>query len=159
MAGQLLQESLDLLDSSALTGQDTRMEKANALMALGSIAERSDYREAGRLYEKALGLYQEVEDNRGTVKALLSMGSAALNLGHCAESKLSTEESLTVYRALGDQRGIETAIRTLGWIALCQGELETAERLQRESLAIALELNHQPDIAGTLRTLGAVLVS
>jgi tetratricopeptide (TPR) repeat protein len=157
-AGQLLRQSLALLDSSELADHDTRAERAYALRVMGIKAEESGAREEERrLYEQSLALYRALGDRWGTARVLTGLGIHAFYEGNYSEAQQFAEESLALYRALGDQSGIAGALTWLGMIASAQGQLEEAERLMREGIAIRQEIGVRGALGTGLVGLGWIL--
>jgi predicted ATPase/DNA-binding SARP family transcriptional activator len=159
VASQLLQQSLNLLDSAVLANQDTRPERADLLLALGSLAERSDYGQAEKLYRESMNLHRALGDQRGIITNVIRQAIISYESGRYPESRRLADEALALYRALGDQNGIASAFAMLGWIAVGQGRLEEAIRFMQESVALRRALGHRGLIAGSLRNLGAALIS
>jgi predicted ATPase/DNA-binding SARP family transcriptional activator len=158
IAGQLLQQSLALLERSELADQDIRQEKAFVLERMGALAHDSDLEKARRLYEQCLELFQELGDQWGTANTLRRLGSVARGSGVYDKAKQLVEDSLAIRRVLGDQEGIIDSLGGLEGIARKQGQLEEAERLVREIIAIHQITGGQKAIADDLRDLGVVLV-
>jgi predicted ATPase/DNA-binding SARP family transcriptional activator len=157
IASHLLQHSLDLVEGLGLSGQDTRAERAAALLRLGEIAYDSDRREAWGLFEQSLALYQGLGDRWRTAHVLRALGSAALNLGDYGRAKQSYEESLAIRRALGDQWGIANSLQGLSRVALSLGEIEQGERIAREGIALSEEIGDQAGIVKGLGNLSLLL--
>ena len=157
LAGNLLQQSSDLVERLELSGQDTRAERATVLLRLGEIAYASDHRKAQRLFEESLALYRVSGDRWRTAYVLRALGSAALNLGDYGRAKQSYEESLAIRRALGDQWGIANSLQGLSRVALSLGEIEQGERLAREGIALSEEIGDQAGIVKGLGNLSLLL--
>jgi tetratricopeptide (TPR) repeat protein len=152
---QLLQQSLALLQRPELAEQDTRPEKAFALMGRGGVELGSDRREARRLFEQSLALYRALDNRWGTAYALDALSLVARHLGALDEAKQLCEESLAIRRVLGDRRGIADSLQGLSRIALKQGQIEEAEQLAQESIVMCHEIGDRFGIAFGLQGLGA----
>ncbi len=145
-AGQRLQESLALLDDSALAEQDTRAERAFALHRFAIVVAQTDHERAERLGEQSIALYQALEDRWGMAKALNTLGEVLWDRAAYDEAKQLHEKSLAIHRALGDQRGVASSLGRLGTLALLQGQQE-GEGLVRESIAIYQEIGDHVSMA------------
>ena len=157
LASRLLQQSLDLVKGLELSGQDTRAERATVLLRLGEIAYDYDRREAQRLFEQSLALYQALGDRWRTAYALRALGSVALNLGDYGRAKRSYEKSLAIRRELGDQWGIANSLQGQSRVSLSLGEIEQGERLAREGIALSEEIGDQAGIVKGLGNLSLLL--
>jgi predicted ATPase/class 3 adenylate cyclase len=155
---QLLGRSLALLEAPALADQDTRAEKAFALLAMGWVKHLYDYEDAQRLFEQSLALYGALGDRWWTAYVLRTLASSAHRLGNYGQAQQLHEESLAIRRSLGDQRGIADSLSELGVTFRAQGQLEKAERLYREGLAICRQMDDRAGIADGLGYLGEVRV-
>jgi len=153
-AGQLMRQSLALLASPELAGQDTRPERAFILLQMGRMAIYSDREKSRQMYRQSLALYRALDDRWGTANALSGLASVAWNLGDYAQAQTLYEESLANHRAMRDPRGTANSLSSLGFTALHQGRLEEAERLIGESIAIRQETNDMFGLANGLRNLG-----
>ena len=129
----LLEKSLILLDRAQSAGQDTRQERAYALLWLGSAARlRGADEEARRLWEESLALFQAVGDRLGMARVLAGLGSWALVEGTYGEARGWLEESLAIGRSMGHSERVRGSLYWLSLLAACQGRLDEAERLARE---------------------------
>jgi predicted ATPase len=159
-AGQLLQQSLSLLDGPELSGQDIRAEKAFVLRVMGGRGWTavSSFEEERRLYEESLSLYRAIGDDWGTAIALFLLSEITCwGLNNYDEAKQLSAESLAIRQTLGDQRGIAESLSHLGQVVAEQGQLEEGERLTRESLTLFRELGDRPAIALRFFLLNIVL--
>jgi predicted ATPase/DNA-binding SARP family transcriptional activator len=157
-ASQLLRQSLVFLEELELAGQDSRPERAVALLEMGWIAYGSNREEARRLFEQSLALYHELGDQWGTANALDGLAGVARSLGPYDEAKQLDKESLAIRQALGDQRGVADSLMMLAMTALAQGQLEEAERLVREGFVICQRMGDRVGIADGLIYLGGTLL-
>jgi DNA mismatch repair protein MutL len=157
MAEALLRRSLELLHHPALDGQDTRPERAFALLQLGEITRETDRTEARRLYEKSLDLYRALDHNWGAANVLTSLGWLVQHLGAYDGAGELYEESLSIRQALSDRWGMANSLNSLGGVALYQGRHQEAERLIRESVAIRQKLDDRVGLARSLSRLGEAL--
>jgi tetratricopeptide (TPR) repeat protein len=156
LAGQLLQQSLTLLNDPNLVNSATQAEKAAILLEMGNVAVETDNVEADRLYRQSLVLYQALADQWAIAEVLSHLGEASRGLGDYGEARQRQEEALRIRRALGDQRGIAVSLRKLSDIAMNRGEFEMAEQWIRESFTIREEIGDQVGIADSLFELGMI---
>jgi tetratricopeptide (TPR) repeat protein len=156
-AGQLLQHSLDILDSPQLAGQDTRSERALVLSRLGWmhwITTDSDYEEAQQCLEHSLRLYRSVDDHWATANVLHLLGRMVFHhSGNRNEAQTYFEESLRLRQSQEDHVGMAESLVDLSWVLARTGELEEAERLIREGIAIYQQIGDQTSIAKGLMSL------
>jgi predicted ATPase/class 3 adenylate cyclase/tetratricopeptide (TPR) repeat protein len=156
--GQLLQQSLDLLEAPALAAQDTRGEKAFVLFWTGRIRHQYDYEGARWLFEQSLASYRAQGDRWWTAYVLRNLGTSAHQSGSYGEAKKRYKESIALGQSLGDQMGIADSLFESGVTSRAQGQLEEAEGLYRESFAICQEMDDRTGIADGLGYLGEVHV-
>ena len=125
-----LRKGLALLDRAQLAGQDTRSDRAFALMWMGSeVSEQGRPQEAPRLYQESLALYRAVGDRSGVSWLLPSMGVLKLRAGAYEEARERFEESVTIGRSLGDLDRVRMSQAMLGLVACRQGRFGEAARL------------------------------
>jgi predicted ATPase len=158
-ASRLLQQSLALLDKPELAEEDTRGEKAFALLQMGGRLPDSDRGGARQLFEQSLGLYQALGFRWGSANALHSLGLIALHSGVYHDAQRLFEESMAIRRELGDLRGVASSLQVLSTVALNQGQLEEAESLVQESDAICQEMGDRHSIVRGRYVLGVTLVT
>jgi len=136
LADGLARQSLDVLDSPELAGQETRPERAFVIRHKGEMARGYDREEARQLLEQSLALYRSSGDRWGTANVLERLGAVAAGVSNYGEAKRLNEESLALRRALGDYRGVTKSLAGCSGVALAVGRLEEAERLARECITI-----------------------
>jgi DNA-binding SARP family transcriptional activator len=152
LAAQLARQSLSLLDSPALAGQDTRPEQAATLLEIGQ--QTTNLVEARRWFEQGLTLYRSLDDPWGTAQALYLLGyQLILQPGSYDEGQQLLEESRQLCQTLGDQRGIAEVLERMGFMMMLRGQAETGEALLRQSLAICREMDDKATTVGTLSFL------
>jgi predicted ATPase/tRNA A-37 threonylcarbamoyl transferase component Bud32 len=154
----LLQRSLSLVDRPELANQDTRAEKAFVLLRRGKVAYDSNRKEAGRLYEQSLALYQELDDRWRTANALVGLADVAMSSGLYTKAKQLYEQSLALRQTLNDPKGIADSLMMLGITAGIRGQLEESERLVREGIVICQKMGDRASIGEGLIYLGGTLL-
>ncbi len=152
IAGQVIEQGLKLLDSSAPSGAslawtDTRAEMAFLLRRQAQFflmsGDREQARQAGR---QSLELLETLGDEWGIAYSLDMLGQIAWNVGAYGEAQPLYERSLAIRQSLQDRRGTADSLRALGLLALFQGRIPDTMRLMQESNAIRKEIG---DVAGT----------
>jgi predicted ATPase len=152
LAGQLVQQSLGLLDSPALAGQDTRPEQAATLLEIGQ--QTANLAEARRWFEQGLTLYRSLDNPWGTAQALYLLGHQLVEQpGSYDEGQQLLEESRQLRQTLGDRRGIAEVLERMGFIMMLRGQFETGESLLRQGLAIRQEMDDKAATVGTFSFL------
>jgi tetratricopeptide (TPR) repeat protein len=133
---RLARESLELLNSPVLAGEDTRLERAHAWVQQAYEHIGKDPEEARRRFIRGRDLYRELGDRGSLAYALLGLGRVARNLHDYQAAKEAFGEALALSQAIGDQIGSAEALHLLSSIADLQGQAAEAERLARKGLAI-----------------------
>jgi predicted ATPase/DNA-binding SARP family transcriptional activator len=133
---RLARESLELLDSPVLAGQDTRLERAHVWVQRGYEHIGKDPEKARRLFIRGRDLFREIGDRDSLAYTLLGLGRVARNLHDYQAAKEAYGEALALSQAIGDQIGSAEALQLLSSIADLQGQAAEAERLARKGLAI-----------------------
>jgi predicted ATPase len=152
-ASRLLEQALTLLGRSELVRQDVRLERAAVLWRKGQIARRTNYETAGRLFERSLALYRELDDPWWVSRTLGALAHLAWEVGRYREAQQLSRESLVIIQKLGDQELSGDQLSMLGWIAISTGEFEEARQYFHESLAIFRKLASPERIATHVRSL------
>jgi tetratricopeptide (TPR) repeat protein len=158
IANQLLEQSLEILESPELADRDIRAEKAFIYLYMGDIAWKS-IGNAERIYQQSLDLYQSLEDHWGMARVFNRLGYTVRVRGDTEKAKKLQEESLTIRRKLGDYRGIIGSLEGLFLNARIQGHFDEAETLAHEALALCQEIGDEVWRSQILYTLGWTLES
>jgi tetratricopeptide (TPR) repeat protein len=158
LAGQLLQQSTDLLGSAHLATLETRSLEAFVLLEMGRLVLNSDLDAARALCEQSLTIYRTLSDRWGTAQALGCLGWIAQESGALDEAQQLGSECLTLHHAQGDQKGIARSLADLGFLAYVQGRSKESERLLRESVAAYRKLEDLAGLANSLSLLKSALI-
>jgi predicted ATPase/transcriptional regulator with XRE-family HTH domain len=134
-AEQLLRQSLALL-GRAPAAQDTRLERAFALLQLGLVASEGPLDDARRCFEESLALYQALGRSWEASHVLLWLGDLARYQGAFAEARRHFRASLAIRTACGDRRGVAEVLIWDSHVAGDMGQVEEAEELARRSYAL-----------------------
>jgi non-specific serine/threonine protein kinase len=103
-------------------------DRAEALSAAATMSRTlSDYAKARLLYEEALSVWRELDDQRGIAAALGNLGMVSYDQRDPAAARIRHEESLAIWRELGDQRGIARTLIALGNVVYIEGNPLAAE--------------------------------
>lgn len=92
--------------------------------------------EARRQCGRAMALYEDIGDLRGTSDAYEQLGLIMLAEGRTNESLSYLERSLEMRRELGNQHGVASSLRHLAVAQFMRGQLLTAVRNSWRSLSI-----------------------
>jgi non-specific serine/threonine protein kinase len=131
--------------------------RAKALHAAGVMArQQGDYPVARTLHEESLTLSRELDDHRGVVSSMISLGNVAYDQGDYPAARALYEETLAMARGLVDRWGVAALLNNLGNVVRDQGDSVSARALYEECLAIARERADRGGIAAALTKLGDV---
>jgi predicted ATPase/predicted Ser/Thr protein kinase len=133
VAGQLLQQSLAVMERPELSGQEPRRERAFALHYMGHVLEVTDIKEARRLIEESLTLYQALGDRRGEAVMSACLGEKAMLSGDFDDAQRLFKTSLAIRQALGDQRAPGPGSYTVRKGRVRQGPLGVGGKRRRVS--------------------------
>jgi tetratricopeptide (TPR) repeat protein len=121
------------------------------------LAFRQDDNEtADRLFQEALRISREKNDNPTTVSALTGLARAALREGNYPKVKARAEEARAIARTIGDEYRETRPLHMLAAATRMEGDLQRAQILYEESLALARKLGDEGMISGELDNLGSV---
>jgi tetratricopeptide (TPR) repeat protein len=138
---QLLTQALAQLESTAVSINTIRADKAAILLELGSVTHsQGDHMTAERLYEQSLSLYRIAGDKWGEANALYEMGVSAWSQGHYALAEQRYNQSLQIRRTLQDDIGIAQSLEGLSGSNMFHGHMVKAIDLARQSLAVYRQL-------------------
>ena len=131
-------------------GLRLRERSAFAATVLGS-AHRylGDRNAAGRCFQTAMDLREELGDRRGVSVALNNLALMALDDGDLAIAREYLEQSLVIKRQLGDQNSLAIGLANLSDVLIRTGEFELARRALDEVAELAEGLAN-PQLTGLL---------
>lgn len=131
--------------------------RAAALLAAGDLTRRlSDFDAATVLLEKSVGLYRELGEPLGHVRALHYLGMTYQDCGKFDRGHGLFTEALTLARDIGAKSEMADALNSLGNLALDNADLEHAEGYYQESHRFYRELGNKAGSAAALNNLGEV---
>jgi DNA-binding CsgD family transcriptional regulator/predicted transcriptional regulator len=164
--GHLFGEPIMLLERVLSTKEAPGQMTARA-KALGSLGHfkylQADYVGALSAYEKALALYQELNDKSGCANSLYFLGEIHASCRNETEARTFYIQarsyflqSLVVLRGRGDKWREARSLNWLGEIARIDGDYMTARSYYEQSLAIQRGVSDETGIALSLFNLGSV---
>jgi tetratricopeptide (TPR) repeat protein len=158
-SAQFCRQALDLLDHPALTGQDTRSEKAYALLTLGTAHRWSgEHPEAKQRLEQSLALYTSLGDRCGAASASRLLADTVAALGDHETYIRLHRQALALAEGAGDRVTMTGSLNQLRGEALRQGQHERAEQYGHEAVTTMEELGRHVQLWWALDGLGHVLV-
>ncbi len=127
---------------------------AYTLDLLGELAtEEGDYARAIALFQEALDIYKELNDERGMGQINMQFGWAAMRTGNLEQAEVYLQEFRNLAQKMADETSLAFAFSGLGEVAIRQGKYEGAVSLLEQ----ALELNRERgDKWGTATSLGSL---
>ncbi|MEH2299123.1 MAG: tetratricopeptide repeat protein [Nostoc sp.] len=135
-----------------------RWDKAAAIALQGDIAEqRQNLAEAERLYQEALAIYRELEDEEGEAIALNNLGEVAREQGDYDRAESYLKEALAIYKQPGDKQVQAIYYGNLGTLALARDRSTEARPWYERELALAQEVGRQDLVASAQSGLAQVL--
>jgi non-specific serine/threonine protein kinase len=130
-------------------------ERSMALQAAGILAfHLGDFPAAHAYHEDSLAMARDLGDQKGIVRATVSLGNLRLRQGDLTTAQTLCEEALAISRNLADPWLTQQSLNGLGNVAGAMGEYPRAQSLFEESLAIARERADHVRIAILLNNLG-----
>jgi len=160
----------DLALAAALAAGDKELE-GTVLQNQGVLASsRNQLKRASRLYQQALGCFQEADDQRAIMLTYNLLGTVERKAGRLAEARAWLTKSRELALQLKDQASLGVAAQSLGIVFQREGEaalkegdeptarrhLEKARRSVTESLQIAQTLSDKPSEAASWSQLAQV---
>jgi tetratricopeptide (TPR) repeat protein len=131
------QPQLAEIIQAAITTHGTTVQHANALFALGVLAqERSDHDTARARYEQALALYQQTGDVLGEANCIQQLGDLARDHSDHDTARARYEQALSLHQQVSDVLGEADCIRGLGDIALARSDHDTARARYEQALPL-----------------------
>ena len=165
-AGMLMFHRSDLenaqayLAESLVVSQEISYEKgeADALTALGRIANRQSYDQSSALHhqERALSLYRALGDVDHIAYALVLLAQTCMYQGDFVQARALCEESFAVAHQVGYYYA--WPLYQLGFVCSHAGELDEAQSLHRQALPVLREQRNMGLLAYTLTDLGSIAI-
>ncbi|MEH2455110.1 tetratricopeptide repeat protein [Nostoc sp.] len=144
--------------TEAMERGGSRRDKAVAIQLQGNIAaQRKDWAEAERLYQEALAIYRELEDEKVEAIALNNLGGVALSRGQYDRAESYYKQALAIEEKLGNKEKQATYCASLGNLALDRDRPREARPWYERELALAQEVGRQDRVADAQSGLAKVL--
>ena len=132
-------------------------ERAAWTGQLGILARvRGDYDEATRQYQRALDIFEQLDDQVGTASTYHGLGTIAQERGDYDEATRQYQRALDIFERLGDQARMASIHHNLGVLAQEHGDYDEATRQYQRALDISERLGDQAAMAGSYHNLGAL---
>jgi predicted ATPase/DNA-binding SARP family transcriptional activator len=157
VAGDLLEECLDLLRSPALSDRDTRWDRWCAWLAMGSMQKATGSGGYQRSFDHALAVSRSMDDRWPVAVTLRYQGKSHANDEDLAAARRAGEEALAILQDLGDGLSVGGVSQWLGWVYVRQGDTVRGEELVRESLLVLDDLRDRQEYVTAREWLAAVL--
>jgi tetratricopeptide (TPR) repeat protein/tRNA A-37 threonylcarbamoyl transferase component Bud32/TolB-like protein len=125
--------------------------------AANVLYDRGDLPGATRMYEQALGTYQEIGNRGAEAGALNNIAVVLKSQGNLEQARQLYEKVLAITREIGSRSGEAYALNNLAGVVLRRGELDEAARLLEQSLQIRREQQDRAGEAYALDNLGVAL--
>ncbi|MFC5601293.1 AfsR/SARP family transcriptional regulator [Deinococcus cellulosilyticus] len=112
-----------------------------------------NYTQAEQDYQKALDLYQNLQDTRGMSLSLSGLGQVSLHLGHYISAQKRLQAALEQAEQLGDLFARAGSLLNLGRVQQLQGQTQIALHTLQEGLSTFQQVGDQSGVARTLIAL------
>ncbi len=146
-----------LAENQASLGEPSR---ALVFTNLGKIYIRlGENEKALSFYEKALEIYDFINDLPGQSKVLCNMGDVALRLGDYNKAMAFYEESLAVYRQIGDATGQAKVLDNMGMACYDRNEHTKAISFYEKQLEVSRLTTDPKGEGNALGNLGLTYVN
>lgn len=137
-----------------------REQEAAWLIDLGKEQyERSQFAEALQSYERALAIYQGIDDKTQVGNALNYLATVYVDLGEYTRAQQLYEQSLRIFQQLNSQLGIGNSFKGLGLVYRSVGEYAMAQHYYEQALVIFREIGEKKAEGTTLTGLGNLFLA
>jgi predicted ATPase len=138
-----------------LPGVANRTREYALLLSYGG-AFADDLNTSDVMQREALEIYRELDDKRGVISQLNTIGSAELFHGRWSAARIWFEQSLQACRELGSSPEIAAALSNLAEAINAEGDHAQATALFRQAMAMFRELNDVWNVGWSFNHLGDV---
>jgi tetratricopeptide (TPR) repeat protein len=133
-------EAHGLAVAAARAEGDEQAEAYLLVSLAGSLTSGEQYDEAARCCERAVDLFERLEDPRGLAQAVNRRATIQVRLGDWDGAERSFRQALTLREREGYRRGVALAYQGLGKVAAARGDLAlAAEHLRRSQSELEAE--------------------
>lgn len=116
----------------------------------------SDYKLALEYYNRALFIYESLEDERGISSCLNNTGIIYKIQGNYTKALNTYQKALELYEKFEDNEGIAKVCNNIGSIYILQSNYSEALKYYQESLAIKVELGNKKGMSKAYNNIGNV---
>lgn len=120
------------------------------------LADHGEVKDALVVYDLALELAEQLNDDAGAAITLRLIGNVYLSRGDYAQARSFYQRSLDITNRLQDRGGSASTMTNLGIIFKRQGNYQQALSYYQESLKIQTELQDQPATRTALTNIGII---
>lgn len=120
---------------------------------------KSSYNDAIDFYEKALTIYQEIDDSKGIINVRNQLGLSLNNSGFQLKAINHYEQALVKAKAINDQLSIASVSNNIGVIYKNNGDIAKAITYFMIGLKAYEALENNEGIAGALSNIGLIYQS
>lgn len=150
----------EALSLCRVLGEEGRQTLAQVLDLLGELAtETGEHATASVYFQEALGIFRELNDDRGLGDMHMQIGWAFMRIGDLQQAKLNLEEAQSIFRKIGNQRFLGFTFSGLGEVAIRQEEYERAIHLLEQGLSLASQIEDKWLTAAMLGSQGWVALN
>ena len=129
----------------------SRETQARAYETAGQLAQsQGDLRHADVFFDRALALYQQLDDKAGLARTLNGMAISARYRDDAEDSRTRIQAALVVAREANEMASIADALRHQAACARDDGDFVTARTLNQECIAILRSLEDKTRLAVAL---------
>jgi tetratricopeptide (TPR) repeat protein len=141
----------------ALVLTSDKTEQVQIMLKQGEVLQIvGQWGEAGQLYDQALALSEELNDQQLRAWCQAAMGELLRKQGQFDEAAGYLDVARITFEEVGNQEGVGQLLHYSGTLAVQRGDIESARTRYQESLAIRRELDDQKHAAALLNNLGII---
>jgi tetratricopeptide (TPR) repeat protein len=141
----------------AISAHGTPFQQAHIWSALGNMAiARGDHDGARRWYERAVPLYQQIDDVSLAADCIQRLGDVALERSDLEEAQARYGRALKLYRQAGSVHGAANCIQRLGDVALKRSDLKRARIRYEQALKLYQQAGYVHGEANCITRLGDI---
>ena len=151
-ACQLRQDTLKILQSGG-----EHEEMAWLLRYLGHVWHSPE--EQQTLYQKALAIFREVDDEKGIADSLYRLGMVAISAGNYRQAEEYLQDSLEAAKSIQRQEIVLNCLMESGYLEWILGDFQTAKSRIEQAQSINEEFGYESQKARGQRVLARVALS
>ena len=125
--------------------------------ALGKVHEnKGDYKLAISCQEKAIHLFEKIQEKAGLASSIGSMGDIYYEKGDYSKAMNFYNKQLLINKEAGNKKGVHIAVESMGGVLKEQGDFNHALKYLGKSLKILEEFDDKIGISMTIGNMGNV---